>query len=110
MKQYIICLSLFLAASDGVYAQKTDTSKKANPIQAYFIIHAGTTISAYFKDKPLSVESISEFNDYVQANAKTLKDAAVVVTGKPKVGTFDDVIKTLKRNRIRNITQNISKD
>ncbi len=112
MKQYILFLAFWMGAIGCGYAQKTDTAKgiRANAPQSYFIINAGTTISAYFKDKPLSVESISEFNDYVQVNAKVLKDASVVVTGKPKTGTFDEVLKTLKRNRIKNITQNITKD
>lgn len=112
MKQYILCIAFSFGAIISSYAQKTDTAKgiKTNSAQSYFIINAGPTISAYFKDKPLSVESISEFKDYVQANAKILKDASVVVTGKPKTGTFDEVLKTLKRNRIKNITQNITKD
>ena len=110
MKQYIIILTFCLGAISCSYAQRADSAKriKANTAQSFFIINAGTSISAYFKDKPLSVESISEFNDYVQANAKILKDASVVVTGKPKTGTFDEVLKTLKRNRIKNITQNIT--
>jgi hypothetical protein len=112
MKLYFLCLFFCMGAISNSHAQRADTSKiiKANTAQSYFIINAGTTISAYFKDKPLSVESISKFNDYVQANAKILKDASVVVTGKPKTGTFDEVLKTLKRNRIKNITQNITKD
>lgn len=112
MKQFILCLAFYMGAISSSYAQRADTARgiKVNTAQSYFIINAGITISAYFKDKPLSVESVSEFNDYVQANAKILKDASVVVTGKPKTGTFDEVLKTLKRNRIKNITQNITKD
>jgi hypothetical protein len=73
----------------------------------YFIISAGTVISAYYNDKPLPVETIAEFDDYVQRNAKTLKDAQVVVTGKPKNGTYDEVLKTLSHYRIKNVTKNI---
>lgn len=76
----------------------------------YFIIAAGTQINAYFNDKPIEVETIEEFNDYVQKNAKALKDSKVVVTGKPKVGTFDEVIKTLSRYKIKNVSKEISKD
>jgi hypothetical protein len=53
------------------------------------------------------METIAEFDDYVQHNAKILKDARVVVTGKPKNGTFDEVLKTLSHYRIKNVTKNI---
>jgi hypothetical protein len=104
----VICLGLINTCN----AQKTDTAKavKENAIHPYFIITAGTQINAFFNDKPISVSSIADFNDYVQANAKNLKDARVIVTGKPKYGTFDEVLKTLSRYRIKNISKNIIKD
>jgi hypothetical protein len=91
------------------YSQSTDASKSAGKVvvQPYFIISAGTVINAYFNDKPLSIETIAEFDDYVQHNAKSLKVSKVVVTGKPKIGTFDEVLKTLSRYRIKNVTKNI---
>jgi len=110
--QWMICSVAFLGPIKYSYAQKSDTVKpaKGNSIHTYFVITAGTEIRAFFNDKPLSVSSISEFNDYVQANVKSLRDSWVVVTGKPKVGTYDEVIKTLKRNRFKNISTNILKD
>jgi hypothetical protein len=106
-----ILLALCCLAVNICHAQNTDTAKShlKYTAQPYFIITAGTEINAFFNDKPLSLSSISEFNDYVQRNAKNLKDSRVVVTGKPKNGTFDEVIKTLKRYRIKNISVN-SKD
>jgi hypothetical protein len=91
------------------YSQSSDTAKSAKKIsvQPYFIITAGTVINAFFNDKPLSVETIEEFDDYVQHNAKILKDSHVIVTGKPKNGTFDAVLKTLSHYRIKNVTKNI---
>ena len=111
MKQFIILSAFFLGGIYSCYSQKTDTVK-GNKVTThpYFIITAGTQINAYFNDKPVEVETIEEFNDYVQKNAKTLKDSRVVVTGKPKVGTFDDVIKTLSRFKIKNVSKEISKD
>jgi len=108
MMAFVVCLSL----SNHCYAQKKDTVKSIqdNTIHLYFIINAGTEINAFFNDRPVSVSSISDFNDYVQANIKSLKDSWVVVTGKPKIGTFDEVIKTLSRYRIKHITKNIIKD
>jgi hypothetical protein len=112
INQLIICLVICLGLINHCYAQKTDTAKlaKENNIHAYFIISAGTEIKAFFNDKPVSVSSISEFNDYVQANIKSLRDSWVVVTGKPKFGTYDEVIKTLSRNRFKHISKNIIKD
>ena len=107
-----LLISLFAFCFAGIthcYPQSADTAKSAGKVvvQHYFIISAGTVINAYFNDKPLSVETITEFDDYVQHNAKILKDARVVVTGKPKNGTFDEVLKTLSHYRIKNVTKNI---
>ena len=109
MKLLISLLVFWLAGINHVYPQSTDSAKSSRKIalQPYFIISAGTVINAYFNDKPLSVETIAEFDEYVQRNAKTLKDARVVVTGKPKNGTFDEVLKTLSHYRIKNVTKNI---
>ena len=91
------------------YAQKTDTARqpKDNTPHIYFIITAGEKINAFFNDKPVQASSVEEFNSYVQANVKSLKDSWVIVTGKPKTGTFDEVMKTLKRNRFKHISTNI---
>jgi|SRR5450432_1769383 hypothetical protein len=111
MKPFIICLALCLGSIHYCYSQRPDTAKpKVNTLQPYFIISAGTTINAFFNDKPLNIETFEEFNDYVQKNAKSMKDSWVVVTGKPKYGTYDDVLKTLTRNKFKHITKNILKD
>ena len=109
MKLLITLFAFSLAGINHCYPQSADTTKSAGKVvvQHYFIISAGTVINAYFNDKPLSVETITEFDEYVQRNAKTLKDARVVVTGKPKNGTFDEVLKTLSHYRIKNVTKNI---
>src|SRR5450755_1466662 len=109
MKQFMVCLTFCFWGINCCYSQNADTVKsvKENTVHLYFIISAGIEIKAYFNDKPLSVESISQFNDYVQANIKNLKDSWVVVTGKPKIGTFDDVLKTLSRYRFKHISKNI---
>jgi hypothetical protein len=109
MKPFLLLFTLFFAGINQCYPQAHDTSKTGGKTatQHYFIISAGTVISAYYNDKPLSVETTAEFEDYVQRNAKTLKDAQVVVTGKPKNGTFDQVLKTLSHYRIKNVTKNI---
>ncbi|HEV3223773.1 MAG TPA: hypothetical protein VGZ90_12885 [Puia sp.] len=109
MKQYILFSAFFFGGIYCCFSQNSDTAKrnKENTVHTYFIISAGTQINAYFNDKPVEVETISEFNDYVQKNAKILKDSWVVVTGKPKVGTFDDVIKTLSRFKIKHVTKEI---
>ncbi len=104
MRISIMALALCFAGISCCYSQKADTVKQ------FFIITAGEKINAYFNDKPLSLETVSEFNDYVQANIKHLKDSKVIVTGKPKTGTFDDVIKTLSRYRFKNVSKNITKD
>jgi hypothetical protein len=101
MKQFLVCVAFCIGAVQVGYCQKADSVKH------YFIISAGDIITAYYNDKPLSVETISDFNDYIQKNAKTLKDSWVVVTGKPKEGTFDDVIKTLTHYRFKHVTKNI---
>jgi hypothetical protein len=108
MRPFFIFLAFCLAGINHGYSQSADTAKsKKIAVQPYFIISAGTMINAYFNDKPLSVETIAEFDDYVQHNAKILKDSKVVVTGKPKNGTFDEVLKTLSHYRIKNVTKNI---
>jgi hypothetical protein len=109
MKLLITLFAFCFVGINHCYPQSADTSKSARKIavQPYFIISAGTVINAYFNDKPLSVETIAEFDDYVQHNAKILKDARVVVTGKPKTGTYDEVLKTLSHYRIKNVTKNI---
>jgi hypothetical protein len=101
MKQCLICLAIFLGVVNCCYSQKADSVKH------YFIISAGTAINAYYNDKPLEIETISDFNDYILKNAKTMKDSWVVVTGKPKEGTFDDVIKTLSHYRFKHVSKNI---
>ncbi len=112
MKPLIFIFALCFSGISCCLAQTKDTAKKAqdNTVHAYFIISAGTTINAYYKDKPLEIETIDDFNKYVQANAKSLKDARVVVTGKPKTGTFDEVLKTLSKSKIKNVEKNILKD
>jgi hypothetical protein len=101
MKRYGICVTICLGALLNSYGQKPDSVKH------YFIITAADIINAYYNDKPLSVETIADFNDYVQKNVKSLKDSWVVVTGKPKEGTFDEVLKTLTHYRFKHITKNI---
>jgi hypothetical protein len=109
VKQWIITIALCLGGMYHCYAQSRDTVKpvKDNTVHIYFIISAGETINAYFNDKPIEAETISDFNTYVQTNLKSLKNSYVVVTGKPKTGTFDDVIKTLSHYRFKNVTKNI---
>lgn len=111
MKQFIIFSALFFGGTYVCFSQNSDTTKVNKvTIHPYFIITAGTQITAYYNDKPVEVETIDEFNDYVQKNAKILKNASVIVTGKPKVGTFDSVIKTLSRFKIKSVTKDILKD
>ena|ERR1700690_1668686 len=109
MKQFIIFSTFFFGGIHICYSQNADTTMrtKENTVHPYFIITAGIQIKAYFNDKPVEAETILEFNDYVQKNAKILKDSWVVVTGKPKVGTFDEVIKTLSRFKIKHVTKEI---
>ncbi len=109
MKHLILYLSLGLAGVNSCFAQNTDTAKHAidNTVHIYFIISAGDQINAYYNDKPLELETISQFNDYIQANSKKLKDSWVVVTGKPKVGSFDEVLKTLNHYRFKHVSKNI---
>ncbi|MEJ0080558.1 MAG: hypothetical protein WDM78_06280 [Puia sp.] len=108
MKPWIISLFLCFGGFSGL-AQSRDTAKqsKDNGNHPYFIISAGEVINAYFNDKPVEVSTISDFNTYVQTNVKSLKDSWVVVTGKPKTGTFDDVIKTLSHYRFKHVQKNI---
>jgi hypothetical protein len=110
MKQWFALLLVFVCGLNSGLAQTADTSKHATDYSAhaYFIISAGSSIKAYYNDKPVSVETIEQFDDYVQKNAKTLKNARVVVTGQPKTGTFDQVLKTLSKYKIKNVTKNIS--
>jgi hypothetical protein len=112
MKISILFLAICIGGIQGCYAQTADTARpvKDYPVHPYFIISAGPVINAYFNDKPLSIETISDFNIYVQKNAKSLKDARVIVTGKPKTGTFDEVLKTLSHYRIKQVEKNILKD
>ena len=108
--QFMICLMMSIGFTHHAYAQKSDTSahKKDNTPHIYFIITAGTEIKAFFNDKPVQdVSTIEEFNTYVQTNLKTLVNSQVIVTGKPKSGTFDGVMKTLKHNRFKYISTNI---
>src|SRR5882672_7511570 len=112
INQLMMCLVICLGLINHSYAQRADTVKpiKENTLHPYFIISAGTEINAFFNDKPVSASSISDFNDYVQANIKNLRDSWVVVTGKPKFGTYDEVIKILSRNRFKHVSKNIIKD
>jgi hypothetical protein len=112
MKPFTIFISLCFGGLSIGFAQTADTSKAGRDytVHAYFIISAGTIINAYFKDKPLAIETISDFNQYIQANVKSLKDSWVVVTGKPKIGTFDEVLKTLSHYRFKHVTKNITPD
>ncbi len=109
MKFRLLTIVLLFGSVGHCLAQAKDTSKPAidNTIHTYFIISAGETIKAYYNDKPVEVETISDFNTYIQSHVKTLKDSWVVVTGKPKTGTFDDVIKTLSHYRFKHVTKNI---
>ncbi len=110
MKPFIICLAFSLAGINRCCSQTRDTAKLKNDIHPYFVISAGTEITAFFNDRPVSVSSISDFNDYVQHNIKSLKDSWVVVTGKPNSGTYNDVLKTLSRYHFKHISKNIIKD
>lgn len=109
LKFWIVFSVLCMGGMHKGFAQSRDTAKpvKDNTVHIYFIISAGETINAYFNDKPVEAESISDFNTYVQTNLKNLKNSWVVVTGKPKTGTFDDVIKTLSHYKFKNVTKNI---
>jgi hypothetical protein len=106
---WISITALCMGGIHHCVAQSRDTAKPAkdNAGHIYFIISAGETINAYFNDKPVEVETISDFNTYVQTNLKSLKNSYVVVTGKPKTGTFDEVIKTLSHYKFKNVTKNI---
>ena len=112
MKHFLICTVLSLGGIHSSFAQIADTAKlnKDYAVHSYFIISAGTVINAYFKDKPLAIETIADFNDYIQKNVKMLKDSYVVVTGKPKTGTYDDILKTLSHYKFKHISTNITKD
>jgi len=109
VKIWIIIPALCMGGIYHCVAQFRDTVKpvKDNTVRIYFIIAAGETINAYFNDKPVEVETISDFNTYVQKNLKSLKNSYVTVTGKPKTGTFDEVIKTLSHYKFKNVTKNI---
>ena len=109
IKNRFTCLFVSILFFCHAHSQKLDTAKQANDYapHAYFIITAGQEITAFYKDKPLQVSTIKDFNNYVQANAKSLKDSWVVLTGKPKTGTFDEVMKTLKRNKFKHISTNL---
>jgi len=109
IKQIVICVLIGAGSLHHSYAQKADTAKQAKEYtpHVYFIITAESEIKAFFADKPLEVSTIEEFNTYVQTNIKSLRDSWVIVTGKPKTGTFDDVMKTLKKNKFKHISTNI---
>jgi len=109
LNQILIGGLVLIGAPIQIHAQKPDTSGKAKSStpKVYFIINAGDKISAFYHDQPVQVETIDEFNTYIQTHVKTLKDSWVIVTGKPKNGTFDEVMKTLKRNKFKNISTNI---
>ncbi|HTQ63803.1 MAG TPA: hypothetical protein VMI12_03350 [Puia sp.] len=109
IKQIIVFLLVGTGFIHHAYAQKTDTAKHKtdNTPHIYFIITAGDEINAFFNDKPVQASTIDEFNTYVQTNVKSLVNSWVIVTGKPKTGTFDEVMKTLKHNRFKHITTNI---
>jgi hypothetical protein len=109
VKKIMICILICLSLGRHSFAQtqKTDTAKQSNTPHVYFIITAGEEINAFFNDKPVQATTIEDFNTFIQTNAKNLRDSWVVVTGKPKTGTFDEVIKTLKRNKFKHITTNI---
>lgn len=112
MKQIFVVIAFCFGGLSLGFAQNADSVKpgRENTVHPYFIISAGSVINAYFKDKPMSIETISDFNQYVQANVKNLKDSWVVVTGKPKVGTFDEVLKTLSHYRFKHVSKNIIPD
>jgi hypothetical protein len=109
IKNILLLFVICFASGSCVLAQTSDKNKAAkdSTLRPYFIITAGPTILAYFQDKPLHVDTITEFNDWVQANAKMLKNARVVVTGKPKTDSFDAVLKTLSRFHIKDVSKNI---
>jgi hypothetical protein len=109
LQLWIVTIALCMGGIQHCVAQSRDTVKpvKDNTVHIYFIISAGETINAYFNDKPVEVETISDFNTYLQKNLKSLKNSYVTVTGKPKTGTFDDVIKTLSHYKFKNVTKNI---
>jgi len=105
-KQILAGALLGISLTHPATAQKVDSSKlaKDNTPHVYFIITAGEKINAFYNDKPVQISTIEEFNTYVQTNVKTLKDSWVTITGKPKTGTYDEVMKTLKRNKFKHIT------
>jgi hypothetical protein len=109
VKIFMICMAISAVGINRCCSQNRDTVKpnKESAVHPYFIITAGTEINAFFNDKPISASSISEFNDYVQLNVKSLRDSWVVVTGKPNYGTFNEVLKTLSHYRFKHITKNI---
>jgi hypothetical protein len=102
-------LSFSFVSESFAQSPKADTAKHPgeNASHVYFIISAGDEINAFFNDRPIQVSTIEDFNNYIQTHVKSLKDSWVVVTGKPKTGTYDEVIKTLKRNKFKHITTNI---
>ena len=102
-------LSFIIVRESFAQTSKSDTAKRSGEYapHVYFIISAGDEITAFYHDKPIQVSKIEDFNNYIQTHIKTLKDSWVVVTGRPKTGTFDEVIKTLKRNKFKHISTNI---
>jgi hypothetical protein len=109
-RQIAIWFLLGLGLISHAYSQKKDTARQPNNYaqHVYFIITADSEIKAFFADKPVQdVTTIEQFNTYVQTNIKSLVNSWVIVTGKPKTGTFDGVMKTLKKNRFKHISTNI---
>ena len=108
--QIVLFLLIGTFLTQHADAQKTDTAKgvKDNTTHVYFIINADEVITAFYADKPVQdVSKLDDFNNYVQKNAKSMVNSWVIVTGKPKTGTYDEVMKTLKRNRFKHISTNI---
>ncbi|HEX4852276.1 MAG TPA: hypothetical protein VFV08_15780 [Puia sp.] len=106
MKRIIFFLLIGTGIGFQSFAQKTDTAKQYAP-KIYFIITAGDQVNAFFNDKPVQATTVEDFNTYVQTNIKSLKNSWVVVTGKPKTGTYDDVMKILKKYKFKNISTNL---
>ena len=108
LTQIMLGMLLSVAVIDHSNGQNVDTSKQAkdNSRHVYLIINVGTEINAFYNDKPVQASTIEEFNNYLQTNVKSLRDSWIILTGKPKTGTFDEVMKALKRNRFKHISTN----
>ena len=112
IKRTLLSLALLTGIISFGYSQAADSVKavKDNSVHIYFIINAGDQVNAFYNDKPLQLSTAADFTNYVQANAKSMKDSWVVVTGKPKTGTYDEVIRTLNRYRFKHVMKNVPKD